>query len=50
MSDALVLASIGGAELWQATQKDYMERNPKPYMMVSANLHQQNDAGSSGQP
>mmetsp|Transcript_24380 Transcript_24380/g.43410 ORF Transcript_24380/g.43410 Transcript_24380/m.43410 type:complete len:1160 (-) Transcript_24380:43-3522(-) len=34
MADALVLASIGGVELWKATQKEYMHRTPKPYMKV----------------
>mmetsp|Transcript_32134 Transcript_32134/g.91150 ORF Transcript_32134/g.91150 Transcript_32134/m.91150 type:complete len:1157 (-) Transcript_32134:57-3527(-) len=42
MADALVLASIGGAELWKSTQKEYMARTPKPYMTVVAAVMENN--------
>jgi hypothetical protein len=34
MADALLLASIGGEDLWHKVQKAFMKREPKPYMKV----------------
>jgi len=34
MADALMLASMGGDDLWQHAQKVYMQKAPRPYMKV----------------
>lgn len=34
MADALLIANIGGADLYKRTMQRYMQRNPKPYMQV----------------
>lgn len=34
MADALMLASLGGAELWSKAQKAFMDSEPRPYMKV----------------
>lgn len=40
LSDALILASVGGAELFGATQRECMRRTPRHYMkVVDAILH-----------
>lgn len=36
LGDALVLASVGGTELWLKTQGEYMRRAPRPYLRVVA--------------
>jgi hypothetical protein len=36
LADALLVANIGGAELFKKTMHRYMRRNPRPYMAVSA--------------
>lgn len=36
LADALLIANIGGAELFKKTMNRYMRRNPRPYMAVSA--------------
>jgi len=36
LADALLIANIGGAELFKKTMQRYMRRNPRPYMAVSA--------------
>jgi Ni,Fe-hydrogenase III small subunit len=35
LADALLIANIGGAELFKKTMHRYMRRNPRPYMAVS---------------
>eukprot|EP00959_Pyramimonas_sp_CCMP1952_P308073 6447497-Pyramimonas_sp.AAC.1 len=45
MADALLLASIGGEDLWNKVQKRFMKKEPKPYMKVVAALMQK-DLGS----
>jgi protein transport protein SEC31 len=35
LADALLIANIGGAELFKKTMQRYMRRNPRPYMAVS---------------
>jgi len=37
-TDALLLASMGGGELWARAQAAVMERRPRPYMKVRASL------------
>ncbi|UPR03903.1 protein transport protein SEC31 [Chloropicon primus] len=34
MADALMIASVGGADLWAKTQKAYLSKNSKGYMKV----------------
>lgn len=34
LADALLIANIGGAELFKKTMQRYMRRNPRPYMAV----------------
>ncbi len=34
MADALLIANIGGADLFKRTMHRYMRRNPRPYMQV----------------
>lgn len=34
LADALLVANIGGAELFKKTMHRYMRRNPRPYMAV----------------
>lgn len=34
VGDALVLSSCGGAELWKETQKNYFEREGRPYLRI----------------
>jgi len=34
MADALLLASMEGGDLWEATKREYMARAPQPYMRV----------------
>ena len=34
MADALLIASVGGADLWAKTQKTYLAKNSKGYMKV----------------
>jgi hypothetical protein len=36
LADALLVANIGGPELFKRTMQRYMRRNPRPYMAVSA--------------
>jgi hypothetical protein len=38
LADALLIANIGGAELFKKTMQRYMRRNPRPYMAVSGLL------------
>lgn len=35
LADALLIANIGGADLFKKTMQRYMRRNPRPYMAVS---------------
>ena len=42
LADALVLASIGGTELWDATQREYMRRANLPYMKIVAAISEDN--------
>lgn len=35
LADALLIANIGGSELFKKTMHRYMRRNPRPYMSVS---------------
>jgi protein transport protein SEC31 len=35
LADALLVANIGGPELFKRTMQRYMRRNPRPYMAVS---------------
>eukprot|EP00211_Chloroparvula_japonica_P000131 CAMPEP_0119125334 /NCGR_PEP_ID=MMETSP1310-20130426/4646_1 /TAXON_ID=464262 /ORGANISM="Genus nov. species nov., Strain RCC2339" /LENGTH=1095 /DNA_ID=CAMNT_0007115393 /DNA_START=21 /DNA_END=3304 /DNA_ORIENTATION=+ len=51
MADALVLASMGGGDLWEATQKEYMRRAPQPYMrIVSAIVDNKLEGLIAGRP
>jgi Sec23-binding domain of Sec16 len=34
LADALLIANIGGPELFKRTMARYMRRNPRPYMAV----------------
>lgn len=34
MADALLVANLGGADLFKRTMQRYMRRNPRPYMQV----------------
>ena len=36
LGDALVLASVGGTELWLSTQGEYMRRTQRPYLSLVA--------------
>jgi protein transport protein SEC31 len=35
LADALLIANIGGPDLFKKTMHRYMRRNPRPYMAVS---------------
>jgi protein transport protein SEC31 len=35
MADALVIAGVGGATLWESTQNIYIQRTQKPYLKVT---------------
>jgi hypothetical protein len=41
LADALLIANIGGAELFKKTMQRYMRRNPRPYMAVRTRIGQQ---------
>ena len=34
LGDALVLAAVGGTDLWLSTQAEYLRRTPRPYLRV----------------
>ena len=34
MADALLIASLGGPDLWNKTQTAFMARSPRPYMKI----------------
>ena len=38
MADALLIASIGGPELWASTQKEYMKRRSKGYIKILSSI------------
>jgi protein transport protein SEC31 len=42
MADALLIASLGGADLWAKTQKEYVKKNSKGYMKVLLSIMDNN--------
>ena len=45
MADALLIGSVGGGELWARAQKEYMRRQPRPYMKLVAAVMERDLAG-----
>jgi len=38
LGDALVLAAVGGTDLWLSTQAEYLRRTPRPYLRVVSSV------------
>ncbi|EIE18851.1 hypothetical protein COCSUDRAFT_49081 [Coccomyxa subellipsoidea C-169] len=45
MADALLIASIGGGDLWARAQKEYIRRAPRPYMKIVSAIMDHDLAG-----
>ena len=45
MADALLIGSVGGGELWARAQREYMRRQPRPYMKLVAAVMERDLAG-----
>jgi hypothetical protein len=50
LADALLIANIGGAELFKRTMHRYMRRSPRPYMTVRALLSGRGSGGAGRPP
>jgi hypothetical protein len=48
MADALLVGSVGGGELWARAQREYMRRQPRPYMKLVAAVMDRDLAGARG--
>lgn len=47
MADALLIASIGGGDLWSRAQKEYIRRAPRPYMKIVSAIMDHDLSGES---
>lgn len=45
MADALLIASVGGGDLWSRAQREYMRRSPRPYMKIVSAIMDHDLAG-----
>ena len=47
MADALLIASMGGGDLWAHAQREYIRRAPRPYMKIVSAIMDHDLSGKS---